>query len=124
MGSSRFPGKPMALIHGIPMIGHVYFRTRMCKLLTETYVATCDQEIYEYIEGVGGKAVMTADTHERCSDRTSEAMLKIEADIDEKVDIVVMVQGDEPMVTPEMIEQAITPMMKDSSVQEIGRAHV
>ena len=120
MGSSRFPGKPMALIHGIPMIGHVYFRTRMCKLLTETYVATCDQEIYEYIEGVGGKAVMTADTHERCSDRTSEAMLKIEADIGGKVDIVVMVQGDEPMVTPEMIEQAITPMKKDSSVQVVN----
>lgn len=120
MASSRFPGKPMALIHGIPMIGHVYFRTRMCNLLTETYVATCDQEICDYIEGVGGKAIMTADTHERCSDRTSEAMLKIEADIGGKVDIVVMVQGDEPMVTPEMIEQAIAPMMKDSSIQVVN----
>ena len=56
MASSRFPGKPMALIHGIPMIGHVYFRTRMCKFLTEKYVATCDQEIYDYIECIGGKA--------------------------------------------------------------------
>lgn len=120
MASSRFPGKPMALIHGIPMIGHVYFRTRICKLLTETYVATCDQEIYDYIEGVGGKAIMTADTHERCSDRTSEAMLKIETDIGGRVDIVVMVQGDEPMVTPEMIEQSIAPMMKDASIQVVN----
>lgn len=120
MASTRFPGKPMALIHGIPMIGHVYFRTRMCKLLTKTYVATCDQEIYDYIEDVGGKAIMTADSHERCSDRTAEAMLKIEADICGRVDIVVMVQGDEPMVTPEMIEQSIAPMMKDSSIQVVN----
>ncbi len=120
MASSRFPGKPMALIHGMPMIGHVYFRTRLCKLLTETYIATCDREIYDYIESVGGKAIITADTHERCTDRTSEAMLKIEADIGGKVDIVVMVQGDEPMVTPEMIEQSITPMLKDSSINVVN----
>ena len=120
MASSRFPGKPMAPIHEIPMIGHVYFRTRMCKLLTETYVATCDQEISDYIKGIGGKAIMTADTHERCSDRTSEAMLKIEADIGRRVDIVVMVQGDEPMVTPAMIEQSIAPMMKDFSIQVVN----
>jgi len=120
MASSRFPGKPMAIIHGIPMIGHVYFRTRMCKIVTETYVATCDREIFEYIVSIGGKAIMTADTHERCSDRTAEAMLKIENDIGGKVDIVVMVQGDEPMVTPDMIEQAISPMPKDPSVQIIN----
>ena len=52
---------------------------------------------------------MTLDTHERCSDRTAEAMLKIEAELGHRVDIVVMVQGDEPMVTPEMVEQAIGP---------------
>ena len=84
MGSSRFPGKPMARIHGIPMIGHCYFRTRMCKELTETYVATCDQEIYDYIESIGGRAVMTSDTHERATDRTAEAMLKIEKEAGEK----------------------------------------
>ncbi len=120
MASSRFPGKPMALIHGMPMIGHVYFRTRMCKLLTETYVATCDLEIYDYIVGVGGKSIMTADTHERCSDRTSEAMLKIESDSGCKADIVVMVQGDEPMVTPEMIEQSIEPIIEDASIHVVN----
>lgn len=120
MGSSRFPGKPMAQIHGIPMIGHVYFRTKMCPLLNETYVATCDQEIFDYIHSIGGKAVMTADTHERCSDRTAEAMLKIESEIGRKVDIVVMVQGDEPMLTPEMIERSVVPILKDSSIQVVN----
>jgi 3-deoxy-manno-octulosonate cytidylyltransferase (CMP-KDO synthetase) len=113
MGSSRFPGKPMANILGVPMIGHVYYRTKMCSFLTETYVATCDIEIYDYIKKIGGNVVMTADTHERCTDRTAEAMLKIESDIGEKIDIVVMVQGDEPMVTPKMIESAIEPFLNN-----------
>lgn len=120
MGSTRFPGKPMAPIHGIPMIGHVYQRTRMCAMVAETYAATCDWEIFDYIQSIGGKAVMTADTHERCTDRTAEAMLKIEKESGKKTDIVVMVQGDEPMVTPEMIEQSITPMLKDSSINVVN----
>ena len=120
MGSSRFPGKPMAKIHGIPMVGHVYFRTKMCSLLSKTYVATCDQEIYDYILSVGGEAVMTSDTHERCSDRTAEAMLKVESATGRKVDIVVMVQGDEPMVAPVMIEAAVNPMLGDSTIQVVN----
>ncbi|PIU54506.1 MAG: 3-deoxy-manno-octulosonate cytidylyltransferase, partial [Deltaproteobacteria bacterium CG07_land_8_20_14_0_80_60_11] len=120
MGSSRFPGKPLALIHGMPMVGHVYFRTRMCRLLRETYVATCDREIFDYVHAVGGRAVMTLDSHERCSDRTAEAMLKIEAELGHPVDIVVMVQGDEPMVTPGMIEAAVSPMLQDSSIPVVN----
>ena len=120
MGSTRFPGKPMAKIHGVPMVGHVYFRTKMCSLLRETYVATCDQEIYDYISSVGGKAIMTSDSHERCSDRTAEAMLKVESATGRKVDVVVMVQGDEPMVTPEMIEAAVNPMLGDPSIQVVN----
>ena len=54
MGSSRFPGKPMAEINGKPMIGHVYDRVKRCKLLTKTVVATCDYEILEYVESLGG----------------------------------------------------------------------
>ena len=73
MGSSRFPGKPMAKIAGVPMIGHCYFRAKMSRTLNEVYVATCDQEIADYIRSVGGKAVMTADSHERASDRAAEA---------------------------------------------------
>ncbi len=120
MASSRFPGKPLAKIHGIPMIGHCYFRSRMCKELTETYVATCDNEIYEYIVSIGGKAVMTANTHDRASDRTAEAMFKIEGTFSGKVDIVVMVQGDEPMVTPEMITQSLHPFEEDHLVNVVN----
>ena len=120
MSSSRFPGKPMTLIQGIPMIGHCYYRTRMCEDLLETYVATCDEEIYDYIHSIGGKAVMTSDSHERATDRTAEAMLKIEQDIGDKVDVVVMVQGDEPMVTPQMISQALSPFTEDSDVKVVN----
>lgn len=120
MGSSRFPGKPLAEICGIPMVGHVYYRTRMSEMLSETYVATCDQEIFDYVESIGGKAVMTGDTHEHCSDRCAEAMLKIEQDTGRKVDVLVMVQGDEPLVTPEMISSAVRPMLEDSSIKVVN----
>jgi len=116
MSSSRFPGKPLAEIRGIPMLGHVYFRSKMSKTLDEVYVATCDKEIVDYIESIGGKAIMTADTHERASDRTAEAMLKVESEMGAKVDIVVMIQGDEPMLHPEMIDEVLQPMLEDDSI--------
>jgi len=116
MGSSRFPGKPMADILGTPMIGHVYKRVKMSEVLDEVYVATCDEEIYSYIESIGGKAIMTSDCHERCSDRCAEAMLKIEKNTGKKIDVMVMVQGDEPLTFPEMIKEALSPIMSDSKV--------
>jgi 3-deoxy-manno-octulosonate cytidylyltransferase (CMP-KDO synthetase) len=120
MGSSRFPDKPLAKIHGMPMIGHVYHRTRLCKQLNETYVATCDRKIYDYIQSIGGKAIMTANTHERCTDRTAEAMLKIEEANGKRVDIVVMVQGDEPLVTPDMVNVALKPLIDDKGVNVVN----
>ena len=117
MSSSRFPGKPMAKILGIPMIGHCYLRSKISSTLDEVFVATCDKEIYDYIEGIGGKAVMTANTHERASDRAAEALLKIEAENGEKYDIVVMIQGDEPMITPDMIESAVKPLIDDPNIK-------
>ena len=116
LASSRLPNKPMADILGMPMIGHVYFRSKMSSIFDEVYVATCDKEIYDYITGIGGKAVMTADTHERASDRTAEALLKVENETGSKVDIVVMIQGDEPMITPEMISAAVQPLLEDNSL--------
>ena len=119
MNSSRFPGKPLEKIHGMPMIGHCLLRTQLCDKLTGTYVATCDKEIYEYVHSVGGKAIMTSDSHERASDRTAEAMTFIENENGEKVDIVVMVQGDEPMIQPSMIEESLAPF-NDSSVEVVN----
>ena len=116
MASSRLPDKPMADILGMPMIGHVYLRSKLSASLCEVYVATCDTAIAEYIESIGGKAIMTADTHERASDRAAEALLKIEETTLQKVDIVVMIQGDEPMVTPEMISASIEPLIEDPTI--------
>lgn len=116
MASSRFPGKPMAKICGIPMVGHVLKRSKMSKLLDEVYVATCDREIYDYVESIGGKAIMTSSSHERGTDRVAEAALKIEKQMKMKLDIVVNIQGDEPMLTPEMIDNAIKPLLDDSSI--------
>ena len=78
MNSSRFFGKPLKKIKDIPMIGHCYFRAKMSKYLNETYVATCDNEISDYVKKIGGTAIMTSKKHQRASDRTAEAMKKIE----------------------------------------------
>ena len=110
----------MALIHGMPMIGHCYCRVQRCQELSDTYVATCDSEIFDYIESIGGKAIMTADTHERASDRAAEAMLKIEEQTGERTDILVMVQGDEPMDTPQMISEALAPMLADERIDVVN----
>jgi 3-deoxy-manno-octulosonate cytidylyltransferase (CMP-KDO synthetase) len=116
MASSRFPGKPLALINGIPMIGHVYFRSKMSEVLDEVYIATCDKEVLDYARSIGAKALLTKDSHERATDRTAEAMLKIERETGSKTDIVVMIQGDEPMIVPEMIDEAVRPLIKDRSI--------
>ncbi len=119
MGASRFPGKPLHPILGIPMLGHCYFRTSMVPGLAETYVATCDQEIADYVSSIGGKAIMTSHSHNRATDRTAEAMLKIEADTGERVDVVIMVQGDEPLILPETIG-ATLPHFADPAVEIVN----
>lgn len=116
MNSSRFPGKPLAPLLGRPMIEHVLRRAAMCEQLDAIYVATCDEEIRDAIEEIGGSVLMTSAAHERASDRTAEAAERIEADI------VVMVQGDEPMITPQMILTAITPMIDDPSIKCVNLA--
>lgn len=116
MASSRFPGKPLAPILGMPMIGHVFHRSRMSCKLEQVYVATCDREIGEYASSIGVPWILTSPSHERAVDRMAEALLLIEHQTGSRVDIVVMVQGDEPMVTPEMIDQALIPLIEDPSI--------
>lgn len=111
MASSRFPGKPLLPLLGIPMIEHVYKRCAMAMRLDDLYIATCDGEIYETTKAFGGNAVMTADTHERASDRIAEAAQLIDADI------YVLIQGDEPLTTPEMIDAAVAPLSEGASVE-------
>ena len=120
MGSSRFPGKPMAKLLGKPMIGHVYDRVSKNPLLTVTAVATCDREIADYITSIGGRAIMTGSHHERASDRCAEALEVLEKEDGVTYDIVVMVQGDEPMTHPDMISEAVTPMLADATLQIVN----
>lgn len=110
MSSSRFPGKPLAPLAGRPMIEHVYWRTRMCRSLSAVYVATCDDEIANAVRGFGGDAIMTSAAHERATDRIAEAANGLDAEI------IVMVQGDEPMIVPEMIDLALAPILQFSDV--------
>jgi len=120
MGSGRFPGKPMALILGKPMIGHVYEQVARSPIVDLVAVATCDKEIYDYVESIGGVAVMTGDQHERASDRCAEALLALEQSKKTKYDVVVMVQGDEPMTHPDMIAEALQPMLDDDEVMVVN----
>lgn len=107
MGATRFPGKPLATMLGMPMVGHCYHRTRLAPGLDAAYVATCDEPIADYVRSIGGKVVMTASTHNRATTRTAEALEIIERETGEKVDVVVMVQGDEPLISPETIGETL-----------------
>ncbi len=116
MNSSRFPGKPLKKINGTPMIEHVYKRVIRNDLLTNTVVATCDREILDHINSVGGMSIMTSKKHERATDRSAEALQKTEKLLKTKYDIVTMVQGDEPMIEPDMITESVIPLTKDSTL--------
>jgi 3-deoxy-manno-octulosonate cytidylyltransferase (CMP-KDO synthetase) len=102
------------------MIGHVYESVAKSDLVSKAVVATCDAEIYRYIESIGGEAVMTKATHERATDRCAEALLKLEDLRNEKFDIVVMVQGDEPMLNHNMISEALQPMLIDPDINVVN----
>lgn len=125
MGSSRFPNKPLALIHGMPMVEHCFHRTRMALGDDAVYVATCDKVIADHIEAIGGKAVMTSKMHSRATTRTAEAMDIIETAQKQFFDIVVMVQGDEPLIDPEVIAEMIKAFEDDAVeiVNVMSRLH-
>ncbi|MEN8193490.1 MAG: 3-deoxy-manno-octulosonate cytidylyltransferase [Bacteroidota bacterium] len=109
-GSSRFPGKVLAKIAGKPMIQWVYERANNSKLLDQLFVAVDDKKVKECVEGFGGNAVMTGMNHQSGTDRIAEAMESIEADI------VVNIQGDQPLLDSDMIDEAVQPLLDDSTV--------
>ncbi len=110
MASSRYPGKPLVEILGLPMIEHVRRRASLAAGAAQVVVATCDQSIFDVVTACGGRAVMTADTHERCTDRVEEAMRSLDGDI------VVMVQGDEPLLVPDAVERIARPLIERPEV--------
>ena len=117
MASSRFPGKPMKLIHNYTMIGHCYLRSVKSKLLTDCYVATPDNEIRDYILKLGGKVVMTSHKHKMCNDRVFEAVDNLEKQNKTHYDIIVNVQGDLPMIYPDMIDNLIKPLLVKKNIR-------
>ena len=110
MAATRFPNKPLAQIMGLSMIEHVRRRVEMSAVVDEVIVATCDEVIREHVEGFGGRVIMTSDTHERCTDRVAEAAEGTGADI------IVNVQGDEPLIMPSMIDEVVRPLLDDRSL--------
>ena len=109
-GSMRFPGKPLANICGHSMIWHVYHRSLKAKLIDEVWVATDDERIFREVEQWGGRVMMTQPSHPSGTDRVAEVAAKIDADI------IVNVQGDEPMINPDIIDLLVTPLMRKSDV--------
>ena len=105
MGSSRFPGKPLYAISDLPMVMHCYYRAQLALGKESVYIATCDDEISEVAKSLGARVVMTSNSHNRASDRTAEAMIHLEKSLGKKIDVVVMIQGDEPLIRPEAIVQ-------------------
>lgn len=110
MASTRFPGKPLEKILGISMIQHIYSRVQMCRNVSSIVIATCDKEIINASKKFGAQAVLTSKKHKRSVDRVAEAVKKIDCDI------VINLQGDEPLVTPEIIDKLITVMIEEKEI--------
>lgn len=119
MESTRFPGKPIIDICGKSMIEHVWQRARLNKSVKETYVATCNEEIKTVAEGFGAKVIMTSNSHQRCTERIAEACSKL---IIEKMDfdVVLTLQGDEPLLHPKALDLLIQPFERDKDVLSVN----
>jgi 3-deoxy-manno-octulosonate cytidylyltransferase (CMP-KDO synthetase) len=118
--SRRFPGKPLALIAGKPMIQHVYERASRCPELTQVYVATDHDAIFDRVEAFGGKAVMTRSDHHSGTDRVCEAAGKVGLAGE---DIIVNIQGDQPIFNPAMISTLLAPLLEDSNTHMTTLMH-
>ena len=109
-GSTRFPGKSLALIRNKPMVQWVYERAKRSALLDRVIVATDDHRILKAVAAFGGEAMMTSPGHATGTDRIAEVARSLDCDI------VVNVQGDEPLIDPGMIDAAVRPLAEDPSI--------
>ncbi|RYD38074.1 MAG: 3-deoxy-manno-octulosonate cytidylyltransferase [Verrucomicrobiaceae bacterium] len=110
-GSSRFPGKPLHLIAGKPLVQHVWEQCRKCTRLDDLYIATDDERIFAAAESFGAKAIMTSPEHPTGTDRLAEAVRLLP-----QVDIIVNIQGDEPLIDPELVDELAAAMAADASL--------
>jgi 3-deoxy-manno-octulosonate cytidylyltransferase (CMP-KDO synthetase) len=115
MAASRFPGKPLHPIMGRPMIEHVFERALLFNRWSGLFLSTCDNEIADFGQSKGYPVIMTSEKHTRALDRVAETVEKCGMDIDDE-DIVLNVQGDEPMMSPDMIDTVIMPFSNRSDI--------
>jgi 3-deoxy-manno-octulosonate cytidylyltransferase (CMP-KDO synthetase) len=108
--SSRFPGKPLANIDGRPMIEHVYRRAASCAAVTRVIVATDDLRIVDAVRRFDGEVRLTRDDHRSGTDRLAEVAATLDADV------IVNVQGDEPLIDARAIGEAVRPLVDDPSL--------
>lgn len=113
MGSTRFPGKPLCTIHGVPMVQHCVQRSALSEVTTEVFVAACDAEVETAVKGFNGNVILTDPKISRPGLRVAAAATQLDLSDD---DIVVVVQGDEPLVHPAMIDEAVRPLMQNADV--------
>lgn len=110
--STRLPGKPLKLIAGVPMICRVYDRASQAKLINRAIVATDDERIFNAVKEYGGEVMMTRADHPTGTDRLAEV-----ADAFDDVDVIVNVQGDEPLIEPSLIDDLISLFNDDTDLQ-------
>ncbi len=106
--STRFPGKPLALLHQKPLIQHVYEQVIHAKRIEAVFVATDDKKIFDAVTGFGGKAIMTSPGHASGADRVAEAAKDLDSGI------IVNVQGDEPFIRPDMVDDVVRILSDDN----------
>jgi 3-deoxy-manno-octulosonate cytidylyltransferase (CMP-KDO synthetase) len=111
--SSRFPGKPLADLCGKPMIQHVYERVLRAKTVSFAAVATDDERIFAAVQAFGGRAVMTSSRHRSGTDRIAEAVETMGLG---DADIVVNIQGDQPLFEPVQVDEVVGPLLADASI--------
>lgn len=111
-GSTRFPGKPLHLIAGKPLIQHVWERCRKCSLLDEIIVAVDDERIRDAVLAFGGKAVMTSPDHTTGTDRIAEAIVAVP-----QATSIINIQGDEPLIDPHLIDELAAAMAADPTLE-------
>lgn len=107
IGSTRFPGKPLARINGKPMIQHVYERASACKIIERVVVAADDPAVQQAVQAFGGEVCMTSRDHQTGTDRAAEVARTLDAEI------IVNIQGDEPLLPPDAIELAVRALIED-----------
>ena len=116
MKAYRFPGKPLKKILKKPMIEHVFQRASKFKKWSNLKITTCDKEIFTFCKKKNFPVIMTSTKHKRCLDRVYEAASKNKIKIKDK-DLVICIQGDEPMLTKEMINNLISPFKKSKKIK-------